>query len=391
MEDYDLELRSHSECETRRWYNQEKNHTIKRADWRSQRRRRNLKTPTDEYIRGEHGLFRDTRQIPRGISCHGRCYQKLVQNNVIAECMNVVIAYSKTVQEAELGTLPCIFYIHGGGRYGGTPYSGYLERAREWATHLNAIAVSVDYRLSPNESDESPTGEEPTNDCFDALTWIYHHLGADKDSILKYGDRTKIIVFGTSSGGGLAASTMMKWCQERRGESGRLLGDLYGLVLEAPQLDDRCNTQSQKKFKKGNMFTSKDAIQGWDASLGSRRGTEHVSIFESPARASHVDVQGFPPTYIDVGTAEPFRDEVENFCNTLRKAKVDVEMNAWDGGFHGFFTAVPDALISRLCNLTKLKWLCQRLGVQDSNIEKNYKEVREAYDARPKKQKGLTV
>lgn len=202
MEDYDLELRSHSECETRRWYNQEKNHTIKRADWRSQRRRRNLKTPTDEYIRGEHGLFRDTRQIPRGISCHGRCYQKLVKNNVIAECMNVVIAYSKTVQEAELGTLPCIFYIHGGGRYGGTPYSGYLERAREWATHLNAIAVSVDYRLSPNESDESPTGEEPTNDCFDALTWIYHHLGADKDSILKYGDRTKIIVFGTSSGGG---------------------------------------------------------------------------------------------------------------------------------------------------------------------------------------------
>jgi hypothetical protein len=200
--DYDIDLQNHSERETRHWYNQEKTHIIKRADWRSQRRRRNIKIPTDEYIRDEYGLLRDTRQIPRGVSCHSRYDQNLVKNKVIAECMNVVIAYSKTVQEAELGTLPCIFYIHGGCRYGGTPYSGYLERAREWATHLNAIAVSVDYRLSPNESDESSTGEEPTNDCFDALTWIYHKLGGDDDNILKYGSRGKVIVYGTSSGGG---------------------------------------------------------------------------------------------------------------------------------------------------------------------------------------------
>ncbi|KAJ8122843.1 hypothetical protein ONZ43_g1068 [Nemania bipapillata] len=270
----------------------------------------------------------------------------MIENKAIAECIHVVIAYSKTVQDAELGTLPCIFYIHGGCRYGGTPYTGYLERAREWATYFNAIAVSVDYRLSPSELDESPTGEEPTNDCFNALTWIYHQLGANEDDILKS------------------------------------LGDLYGLVLEAPQLDDRCNTQSHKKFKKGNMFTSEDALQGWNASLGTRRGTENVSIYESPARASDADVQGFPPSYIDVGTAEPFRDEAENFCNTLRKARVDVEMNSWEGGYHGFFTAVPDAPISQLCNLAKLKWLCQRLGVQDKNIEKDYNEVKKAYDAR---------
>ncbi|KAI0450645.1 Alpha/Beta hydrolase protein [Xylaria acuta] len=242
--------------------------------------------------------------------------------------------------EAELGTLPCIFYVHGGCRYGGTPYSGYLERAKEWVVHLNAIVVSVDYRLSPNESDESPTGEEPTNDCFDALTWVYHHLGTDKDSILKYGDRTKIIVFGTSAGGGCEA-----------------LGELHGLVLEAPQLDDRCNTQSHEEFKNGNMFTSGDALQGWNASLGFRRGGDSVSIFEAPARASYADVEGFPPTYIEVGTAEPFRDEVKNFYSILRKARVEVEMNVWRGGFHGFFAAEPNAIISKLCNLTKLRYL----------------------------------
>lgn len=202
MADYDLDLQIRSESETRFWYNQERNHIIKRADWRSQRKRRDTGIPTDEYIRDKYGLLRDTRQIPRNDSCRGPEYQTMVDDKVITEDVNVVVVYQKTAREAELGTLPCIFYIHGGCRVGGTPYSGYLERAREWATYLNAIAVSVEYRLSPNKSDESPTGEGPTNDCFDALTWVYHQLGADEDSILRHGSRTKIIVFGTSSGGG---------------------------------------------------------------------------------------------------------------------------------------------------------------------------------------------
>ncbi|KAI0399697.1 Alpha/Beta hydrolase protein [Xylaria palmicola] len=388
--EYDLGLRIHSEFETRRWYHQEKNHIIKRADWRSQRERRNTNIPTNEDIQRQYGLRRDTRQIPRVVSCRGRDYRNLVENKVITESINVVIAYKPTALEAGLGTLPCIFYIHGGGRYGGTPYSGFLERAQVWAVHLNAIVVSVDYRLSPNESDESPTGEEPTNDCFDALTWVYYRLGID-DGILKYGDRRKLVIFGTSAGGGLAASTVMKWYQERREGSDRALGELRGLILEAPQLDDRCNTESHKKFKNGNMFTSGDALHGWDVSLGDRRGTEHVSIFEAPSRAVDVDVQGFPPTYIEVGTAEPFRDEAEDFCRTLCKAKVEVTMNAWEGGFHGFFSAEPTALISRLCSLTKLRWLCRRLGVHDSDIEDEYEEVKEAYDARIEEQKGQAM
>ncbi|KAI0490032.1 Alpha/Beta hydrolase protein [Xylaria cf. heliscus] len=386
---YDSGLRRYSEFETHYWYSQEKSHMIKRSDWRSQRERRNTKSPTNEYVRHEYGLLQDTRQIPRDASCRGPDYQKLIDDKVIAETVNVVVACNTAVQEAEPGTLPCIFYVHGGCRYGGTPYSGYLERAKEWATHLNAIAVSVDYRLSPNESDESPTGEEPTNDCFDALKWVYHHLGTDEDSILKYGDRTKLIVLGTSAGGGLAASAVLKWCQERREGSTTALGELHGLVLEAPQLDDRCNTQSHMEFKNGNMFTSADALQGWNASLGIRRGTDHVSIFEAPARASDADVKDFPPTYIEVGSTEPFRDEVQSFYNTLCKAEVEVEMNTWRGGFHGFFAAEPNALISKLCNLTKLTWLCRQLGVQDIDLQKEYDEAKEAYDGKCEQEEGL--
>ncbi|KAK5634781.1 hypothetical protein RRF57_010494 [Xylaria bambusicola] len=379
---YDPDLRSRSEAETRQLYQLEKDNMIKRADWRSQRQRRDMDAPTDEYIQSRYRLCLETRQIPRIISCRGPDYQALIDARVIADNVKVVITYKETIKRSELGTLPCIFYIHSGNRYGGTPYSGLFERAREWVTLFQALVVSVDYRLSPNQSDGSPTGEEPTNDCFDALMWTYQHLGKDGDAILKYGDRKKIILFGSSAGGGLAAATVLKWCHERHEGSCGTLGDLYGLFLEVPQLDDRCNTPSHDKFKKGNMFTSEDAIQGWTASLGTRRGTENVNIFEAPARASAADVKGFPPTFIDVGSAEPFRDEAVDFYNTLRNADVEVEMKIWQGGFHGFFTAEPNALISRVCNLTKLKWLCRRLEVQDKKLDDEYEEARDAYEAR---------
>jgi acetyl esterase/lipase len=264
-----------------------------------------------------------------------------------------------------------------------------LKRAEEWASHFNAIVVSVDYRLSPNESDESPTGEEPTNDCFDALKWVYNHLGADDDEILKYGDHEKLVICGTSAGGGLAASTAMKWYREKDGEATRAVGSLSGLILEAPQLDDRCDTASHRRFKDGNMFTSRDAIEGWKASLGCRRGTSNVSIFEAPARAGKEDVESFPPTFIDVGTAEPFKDEVKTFYNILLGAGVQVELRLWQGGFHGFFAAAPDILVSRLCNLSKLRWLSQRLEAHVESIENEYQKVQEEYEAKAEETKGL--
>ncbi|KAI1430927.1 Alpha/Beta hydrolase protein [Xylaria sp. CBS 124048] len=359
---YDSELRENSEIETSQRYNDEQNGIGKRPDWRFQRTRRNNGIPSDEDVWSKYELHRDARSVPRDTSRRSGDYQKLVDENVITPDINIVVAHQETIRAAKPGSVPCIFYIHGGCRYGGTPYSGgYLERAQEWGAQFNAIVISVDYRLSPNESDESPTGEEPTNDCFDALTWVYHHLGSNEDDVLKYGDRAKIIVFGTSAGGGLAAATVLKWYQERQKDAGRTLGDLHGLLLEAPQLDDRCDTESHREFNEGNMLTSGDLVQGWTVSLGDRRGSQDVSIFEAPARASDADVREFPPTYIEVGTADPLRDEARHFHNLLLKANVEVEIELWEGGYHGFFAAVPGAAISARCRMRKLEWLRKRL------------------------------
>ncbi|KAI1817919.1 Alpha/Beta hydrolase protein [Poronia punctata] len=385
---YDSELHAHSDEETQQQAQEDTEDG--RADWRLQRSRRNTEIPTDQHVQRLYGLCRNTRQIPRDISRHGRDYHKLNGDRVIPDYIGLVVTYRETIKSADLRSLPCIFFIHGGCRYGGTPYSGrYLDRAEQWARYFNAIVVSVDYRLSPNESDGSATDEEPTNDCFDALAWVYIHLGADNDEILKYGDRKKLIVFGSSAGGGLAASTMIKWYQEKHEGATRTTGDILGLMMEAPQLDDRCDTASHREFTDGNMFTSGDAIEGWKASLGSRRGLEDVNAFEAPARARREDLRRLPPTYIEVGTVEPFRDEVKAFSNALLDAGVQVEMRLWQGGFHGFFAAVPGALVSRFCVLSKLRWINRRLGANVRSIEDEYEKTRAEYEAKAEATKGL--
>ncbi len=46
---------------------------------------------------------------------------------------------------------------------------------------------------------------------------------------------------------------------------------------------------------------------GWSALLGEARGTADVSPYAAPARAD--DLSDLPPAFIDVGSAETFRDE----------------------------------------------------------------------------------
>lgn len=51
----------------------------------------------------------------------------------------------------------------------------------------------------------------------------------------------------------------------------------------------------------------------WDALLGDRRKTEAVSIYGAPSRAT--DLTNLPPTFIDVTSAEVFRDEDLAYAN----------------------------------------------------------------------------
>jgi len=50
------------------------------------------------------------------------------------------------------------------------------------------------------------------------------------------------------------------------------------------------------------------------------------------------------PAFIDVGSAETFRDEDVSYASRIWQAGGIAEMHVWPGAFHGFTMMAPEAL-----------------------------------------------
>jgi len=82
------------------------------------------------------------------------------------------------------------------------------------------------------------------------------------------------------------------------------------------------------------------SIEAWAWYLGGQQA-DH---FAAPARAE--DLTGLPPTFMDVGEIDMFRDENLDFAKRLVEAHVPVEFHLWPGAYHASEIFAPDAALS---------------------------------------------
>lgn len=239
------------------------------------------------------------------------------------------------------GTGPGVYHTHGGGMIAGNRTAG-IEQILPWIVEHDAVAVSIEYRLAPEFPDPYPV-----EDCYAGLVWTAEHaaeLGIDPN---------RMIVAGASAGGGLAAGTALL-ARDRRGPQ------LIGQVLIYPMIDDRDATTSTRQYDGVGMWNRECNRTGWTALLGDRRGTDDVSIYAAPARAT--DLSGLPPAYIDCGSAEVFRDEDVAYASALWRDGVQAELHVWPGGFHGFDLMAPHTAIAQAMTTTRNAWVARLLG-----------------------------
>jgi acetyl esterase/lipase len=258
----------------------------------------------------------------------------------IAGHLDGEIVLSIFSKEGRTGTGPGIFHTHGGGMIMGTQLDG-VEGFFDAIEKYDAVVVSVDYRLAPEFPDPYPV-----EDCYAGLVWTASHageLGIELD---------RLIIGGGSAGGGLAAGTALL-ARDRKGPA------LAAQLLMCPMLDDRDQTVSTRQIDGVGVWDRGSNLTGWGALLGDRRGTDDVSIYASPARAT--DLSGLPPAYIDCGSAEVFRDEDVAYATKLWEAGVQAELHVWAGGFHGF-EMVTHAAVSQAAAAARASWLDRTLG-----------------------------
>jgi acetyl esterase/lipase len=120
-------------------------------------------------------------------------------------------------------------------------------------------------------------------------------------------------------------------------------------------LDDRMTSTSSEQFGEDLLWTRESNDYAWRCVLGERAGTDDVSPYEAPARATRFD--GLPPTLIDVGSADLFRDENTAFASAIWAAGGDAELHVWAGAFHGSEQLAPDAAVSVAAREARSNWL----------------------------------
>lgn len=244
------------------------------------------------------------------------------------------------------GVLPGIVVFHGGGMVLGDIASEDLV-CQMLTEAVGAVCVSVEYRLAP----ETPV-PGPAEDCYAALSWTVDHaaeLRLDPD---------RVAIFGRSAGGGLVAAVSLM-ARDRGGPPIAFQMPIY------PMIDDRNTTASSQEIVDVGIWDRPANLEAWAWYLGDRHGTDRVTAYDAPARAT--DLSGLPPTFIDVGTVDLFRDEDVAYAASLLQAGVPTELHVWPGAFHASETFAPDAALSQRIWAARLDALRRALGTQPSN------------------------
>lgn len=248
-------------------------------------------------------------------------------------CVVVLPAAKGTTDGAADAPTGAILNLHGGGLVAGSARSvlGFNTRM---ALDLGCAMVIPDYRLAPEHP--YPAG---LDDVHVVWRWLAGGgLGSEVDA-------ERLVVMGGSAGGLLSAGLML-----------RLIAGAEvlpkALALVQPQLDDRNTQPSTFEVEHAHFWDRPSNVFSFEVYLAGADG--EVPVEASPARAE--DLSGFPPTYVEIGQVDMFRDEELDFAARLSRAGVPVEAHLWAGAFHGF-DGLSTTRVARRAVATRLAYL----------------------------------
>jgi acetyl esterase/lipase len=238
--------------------------------------------------------------------------------------------------------VPCVVMIHGGGFVIGSVDAEHAGAAAI-AIDTGGVVVSVEYRLAPEHAYPAAL-----DDCYAALCWVHEHAGTLQV------DPARVALVGASAGGGLAAATAL-YARDQGGPA------VCFQLLQIPELDDRLETPSMRRFVDSPLWNRPLAVQSWQAYLGPLSGTDDVPAYAAPSRAT--DLDGLPPAYVSTAENDPLRDEGIDYAQRLLQAGVSVELHQFPGTFHGS-ALVTSAAVSRRAQREMTAVLRRALGVE---------------------------
>ncbi|HZW89963.1 MAG TPA: alpha/beta hydrolase [Myxococcaceae bacterium] len=228
-----------------------------------------------------------------------------------------------------------LLHLHGGARVFNPGEAGTRE-AILMAGLAGFRVLSVDYRMPP---------DFPYPAALDDAVAVYREL-------LKTQRPATIGIFGTSAGGSLTLTTVLRARKENL--------PLPGAVVAGTPTADLTWT--------GDSLFANEWV---DNSLGTRKGLIEATIqiygaghdLRDPLLSPvYGDFHGFPPAFLASGTRDLYLSNTVRVHRAMRAAGVDAALHVWEALSHAQWVYVPDAPETREYHDEVARFLDAHLG-----------------------------
>ncbi len=228
-------------------------------------------------------------------------------------------------------TLPTMLYCHGGGFFLSL-MSCQLDLASVYAEELHCRVVLPEYRTSLDHP--YPT---PVFDCFDTLQSIAEDPRTDLDRVIIYGD---------SAGGCLAASVTQMCCEEQ------LLMPAAQMLIY-PVTDTAQDYPSLTEYEHATW--SREAnLRMWKVYLGGKTPTEN----DYAVPMLHLSCAGFPAAWVETAEMDTLRDQGTAYAEKMKADGVSVTLRNVEGAYHGYDGTVSNEFVRRMLD-ERIEWLSE--------------------------------
>ncbi|GMH07678.1 hypothetical protein Nepgr_009518 [Nepenthes gracilis] len=232
---------------------------------------------------------------------------------------------SKTVSDVD--SLPVVFYVHGGGFCLLSPASVHFDAVcRRFACEINAVVVSLNYRLAPEHKFPAQY-----DDGFDALRFIDENRQS-LEFWPENADISRCFLAGDSAGGNIAHHLGVRASQTQFKQA-----RIIGLILIQPFFGGKDRTDSEVRLHSAPCAAIARTDWMWKAFLPTGADRDHGAANVSGPNKVAISGLDIPPVILFVGGFDQLRDWQLRYHDWLEKSGKDVTLVDIPTACHAFY------------------------------------------------------
>ncbi|GAU28472.1 hypothetical protein TSUD_294750 [Trifolium subterraneum] len=257
-----------------------------------------------------------------------------------------------TGDETKTASLPVIFFFHGGGFTYLSPASvAYDAVCRRFCRKINAVVVSVNYRLTPEYRYPSQYEDGES---------VLKFLDENKSVLPENADLSKCFIAGDSAGANIAHHVAVRVCK-----AGLQRIRVIGLVSIQPYFGGEERTEAEVRLEGSPLVSMARTDWLWKVFLPEGSDRDHGAANVSGPNAEDLSGLDYPDTLVFVGGFDPLNDWQKRYYDWLKKCGKNAELIEYPTMIHAFyvFPDLPEAtqlilqvkdFIDRVSNNSKL-------------------------------------